>query len=235
MPRLRTLPPLLVVLIVTLCAWLPFKALASEAFAGAHVEPVPFTAHYRLEISGWPNTNVEHRLTQHGEQWQSDMRAAIAVASGNERSRFRVNAESVRPSAYSSGYSLFGIGDRYQLGSAELSELPDRQTALFDLSRRATLTGDCTGHDTPPCELDFLDHKGEEEALRYQIIEHGEIDSPAGTFEAITVATWDPQKPERQLVFHFHPELPGLLLGADYHRDGEHRSRLTLRAVDIFR
>ncbi|WP_318153373.1 hypothetical protein [Halomonas sp. ML-15] len=225
MSRLR-FPPVL--LIAALLASAPCVAADGEDFA----EPTPFTAHYQLQISGWPNASVEHRLSQHGEQWQSDMRAAIAVARGNERSRFRVNADGVRPSAYSSGYSLLGIGGDYRLGSGDLSSLPDRQAALFDLSRRSAVTTRCEGQEAAPCELHFVDHKGEQETLRYRVLERGQLESPAGTFDAVTVETWDPETPERQLVFDFHPTLPGLLLGVDYHRDGERRSRLTLSALE---
>ncbi|SDL36711.1 hypothetical protein SAMN05192555_10435 [Franzmannia pantelleriensis] len=217
-----------VVLITSLLA----GASASASAAQGLPEPTPFTAHYQLQISGWPNARVEHRLSQHGEQWQSDMRAAIAVARGNERSRFRVNADGVRPSAYSSGYSLLGIGGDYRLGSSELSSLPDRQAALFDLSRRSAVPGNCEGQEATPCELRFVDHKGERETLRYRVLERGQVESPAGTFDAVSVETWDPETPERLLVFDFHPDLPGLLLGVDYHRDGERRSRLTLNALE---
>ncbi|MDR5905065.1 hypothetical protein [Franzmannia qiaohouensis] len=205
---------------------------STGAAAQGMAEPTPFTAHYQLQISGWPNARVEHRLSQHGEQWQSDMRAAIAVARGNERSRFRVDADGVRPSAYSSGYSLLGIGGDYRLGSQELSALPDRQAALFDLSRRSAAPGSCEGQEATPCELHFVDHKGEEETLHYRVVARDMVESPAGTFDAVSVETWDPETPERQLVFDFHPELPGLLLSVDYHRDGERRSRLTLSALE---
>nr|WP_163502352.1 hypothetical protein [Halomonas socia] len=168
---------------------------SSSAAAQGLAEPTPFTAHYQLQISGWPNARVEHRLSQHGEQWQSDMRAAIAVARGNERSRFRVNADGVRPSAYSSGYSLLGIGGDYRLGSSELSALPDRQAALFDLSRRSAQAGDCEGSDAAPCELHFVDHKGEEETLHYRVMARDKVESPAGTFDAVSVETWDPETP----------------------------------------
>lgn len=225
MPRLRFHP---VLLIATLLA----GASASTVAAQGLPEPTPFIAHYQLQISGWPNASVEHRLSQHGEQWQSDMRAAIAVARGNERSRFRVNADGVRPSAYSSGYSLLGIGGDYRLGSDELNTLPDRQAALFDLSRRSATTGSCEGQESVPCELHFVDHRGKQETLHYRVLARGQVENPAGTFDAVTVETWDPETPERQLVFDFHPTLPGLLLGVDYHRDGERRSRLTLNTLE---
>lgn len=203
------------------------------ASANGFVEPRPFAARYHLDISGWPNANIEHRLSQHGEQWQSDMRAAIAVARGTESSRFRVSDSGVRPSAYSSGYSLLGIGGNYRLGNDDLATFPDRQAALFDLSRRAVSTTDCEGDEATPCELRFVDHKGENETLHYRILERKTLSLPAGDFDAVSVSTWDPEKPERQLVFRFHPELPGLLLGADYHRDGKLSSRLTLSELDL--
>ena len=71
----------------------------------------PFSASYHLEVKGWPNTNIEHHLTRENGHWQTQMRAAIAVARGNERSRFIVTPEGVQAVHYSSGYSLLGFGE----------------------------------------------------------------------------------------------------------------------------
>lgn len=206
--------------------------LATGVQARDSVAPHPFHARYRLEISGWPNARVDHRLSRQGAHWQSDMRAAVAAARGNERSRFRIGDEGIRASAYSSGYSLLGVGGNYRLGHDELTPLPDRQAALFELSRRA-VQASCDDDQSAPCELRYVDHKGREETLHYRVIERGELTLPAGDFDAVTIESWDPEHPERRLVFSFHPELPGLLLAVDYHRDGKRKSRLTLTELNL--
>ncbi|MFC3284984.1 hypothetical protein [Litchfieldella rifensis] len=197
------------------------------------VAPRPFAASYRLEVDGWPHARINHQLSRHGPHWQSDMRATISIARGNESSRFRVGDDGIRATAYRSGYSLLGIGDKYQLGHDDLAALPDRQAALFELSRQA-VKAQCNANHSP-CELRYLDHKGREEVLRYRIVERGELALPAGEFDAVTIEAWDPEHPERQLIFNFHPELPGLLLAVDYHRDGERKSRLTLTELNLDR
>ncbi|PMR68968.1 hypothetical protein [Halomonas heilongjiangensis] len=186
--------------------------------------PRPFTANYRLEVRGWPNATIEHRLTREDDHWQSRMSAAIAVAKGRERSRFIVEPQGVRSVHYASGYSLLGLGGDYRLTGEALAERPDRQAALFELSRRA-LTGDC---QDAACRLDYQDHRGREERLDYRVLDRETIALPAGEFEAVRVEAIDPEKPERRLLFSFHPEFPGLLLAVEYHRDGQRQSRLSL-------
>lgn len=205
--------------------------LVSTAMAREPTAPRPFAASYRLEVDGWPIARINHRLSRHGPHWQSDMRAAISMARGNESSRFRVSDDGIRATAYHSGYSLLGIGDKYRLGHDDLADLPDRQAALFDLSRQA-VQALCNTNQSP-CELRYQDHKGREEVLRYRIVERGELTLPAGEFDAVTIEAWDPEHPERQLVFSFHPELPGLLLAIDYRRDGKRKSRLTLTELTL--
>lgn len=198
--------------------------------ASALTEPSPFNAEYRLEIQGWPNATIDHRLSRENGHWQSRMQAAIAVAKGNERSRFYLSPKGAQAVTYSSGYSLLGIGDNYRLDKDDLAALPDRQTALFELSRLA-MVADCT-EGRAPCELRYLDHKGEPEHLEYHVRKGETLSLPAGVFEAVTVETWESDSPENRLVFHFHPDLPGLMLAVQYHRAGEARSRLTLTALD---
>lgn len=190
--------------------------------------PQPFAASYRLEVRGWPNATVNHRLTREGEHWQSQMRAAIAVARGNERSRFFLDADGVRSVNYASGYSLLGIGGDYRLGGDDLSRLPDRQAALFELSRRA-LSDDCASD----CHLTYQDHKGREEHVTYRVLNPRRLQLPAGDFDAVTVEVTESDHPERRLLLHFHPELPGLLLAAEYHRDGQRRSRMSLTELAL--
>ncbi|MEQ4540794.1 hypothetical protein HBJ58_06750 [Halomonas desiderata] len=210
---------------VLLLAWLPVKAVAAAPQPDAQLQP--FSASYRLEVRGWPNATIEHDLTRESGHWQSRMQAAIAVARGNERSRFIVTPEGVHSVNYASGYSLFGVGGNYRLGSSELAELPDRQAALIELSRRA-LNGGCE-RDT--CRLVYQDHRGREETLDYRLLGTDVLQLPAGEFQALKVEVREPDTPERSMVFHFHPEYPGLLLAVDYQRDGERRSRLTLTSL----
>ncbi|MCE8034070.1 hypothetical protein EKK97_17900 [Billgrantia tianxiuensis] len=208
-----------------LLAWLPAMALAAVPEPQALLQP--FNASYRLEVKGWPNATIDHRLSRESGHWQSRMQAAIAVARGNESSRFIVTPEGVRSVNYSSGYSLLGVGGNYRLGSSELSGLPDRQAALVELSRRAS-NGGC--EDTV-CRLVYQDHRGREETLDYRLLGTQALTLPAGEFEAIKVEVNDPETPERKMLFHFHPQYPGLLLAVDYHRDGERKSRLTLTSL----
>lgn len=201
--------------------------LAAES---ALTAPQPFNAEYRLEIRGWPNATIDHRLTHENGHWQSRMQAAIAVASGTEQSRFFLSPEGAQAVTYSSGYSLLGIGNNYRLHKDDLATLPDRQTALFQLSRQAR-GADCT-NDRAPCDLRYVDHKGEPEHLEYRVSEEQRLSLPAGIFPAVAVETWEPDSPQNRLVFHFHPDFPGLMLTVEYHREGETRSRLTLTALD---
>ncbi|MCE8041566.1 hypothetical protein HOP60_05260 [Halomonas daqingensis] len=210
---------------VLLLAWLPVKAVAAAPQPDAQLQP--FSASYRLEVRGWPNATIEHDLTRESSHWQSRMQAAIAVARGNERSRFIVTPDGVHSVNYASGYSLLGMGGNYRLGSSELAELPDRQAALIELSRRA-LNGGCE-RDT--CRLVYQDHRGREETLDYRLLGTDVLQLPAGEFQALKVEVSEPDTPERRMVFHFHPEYPGLLLAVDYQRDGERRSRLTLTSL----
>ena len=203
------------------------KALPAEE-ALARVTPQPFTARYRLEVSGWPSTSVEHRLSRDGGSWHSEMSAAIAVARGEERSRFMIKDQGVRSLQYISGYSLLGLGGDYRLAPDDLAVLPDRQAALFELSRRV-IDGTCRDS----CDIRYQNHRGREERMAYQLLGPESLSLPAGEFEALAVEVTEPDKPERHLVFHFHPEVPGLMLAVEYHRDGERRSRLSLSRLSL--
>ncbi|MDZ7851136.1 MAG: hypothetical protein U5L98_00415 [Halomonas sp.] len=208
------------------CAALMLLLMLS--FGSVHAaEPRPFDARYRLEVAGWPSTTVEHRLSRDGLNWQSSMRAAIAVARGHERSLFIIG-EGTRSLYYASGYSLMGIGKDYELGQEALAQLPDRQAALFELSRRAVVD-DC---DTP-CRLRYLDHRGREERVDYSRLDRRMLELPAGRFEAIRVEVTEPDSPEKRMVFSFHPEVPGLLLAMEYHRDGKRKSQLALTDLTL--
>ena len=132
-------------------------ALADDSASLA--SPQPFEAQYRLEIRGWPSANITHTLTHEGSHWLSDMSFSIAVARGNERSRFYIDDGDTHSLLYNSSYSLFGVGDSYQLNQDDIPSI-DRQAALFDLSRRAGTEG-CT--ESNPCDIDFVDHRGRDE------------------------------------------------------------------------
>ncbi|HET8789721.1 MAG TPA: hypothetical protein VFM75_00785, partial [Modicisalibacter sp.] len=202
-------------------------AIISPPTLAGLAKPVPFQATYHLSVDGWPDASISHRLSRQGELWQSEMRAAISIAKGEELSRFRLDGEDIDAQFYVGGYNLLGFGERYRLTEDDLSLLFDRQTALFVLSRRAP-EARCTDDQVAPCSLAYLNYKGEKEALNYRVIERGETRLPVGTFPSITVDSWNPEKPDRHLLFTFHREIPGLLLAMEYRRDGERHSRLTL-------
>jgi len=194
--------------------------------------PTPFTAHYRLEISGWPDATITHRLSHEGNDsdvWTSDMQASIKVASGEERGRFELDGDEVHALDYTSTYSLLGIGDDYHLDGEQLKTLPDRQTALFALSQRAP-SARCANDQVSPCELTYQDHKGREKTMLYRVVERGDMKTPAGTFPGVTVDTWDPDpdKRDRHLYLIFSRDTPGLLLGSRYVKNGKESSRLSL-------
>lgn len=205
-----------------------YRRAAPVAESAARVAPQPFTARYRLEVSGWPSTSIDHRLSRDGASWFSDMSAAIAVARGQERSRFLVEEDGVRSLQYSSGYSLMGFGGDYRLTPDDLATLPDRQAALFELSRRA-VNGSCSDD----CRIRYQDHRGREEQMTYRVLGTESLTLSSGRFEAVQVEVTEPDQPERRLVFHFHPELPGLMLAVEYHRDGERKSRLFLTEFSV--
>lgn len=186
--------------------------------------PQPFEAQYRLNIRGWPGATITHTLTNEGLHWLSDMSFSVAVARGQERSRFSIDEGSTRSLLYNSSYSLLGVGDSYELNEAEISSL-DRQTALFDLSRRA-------GHEhctqSAPCDIEFVDHKGREEHFQYYANDPGTIKVPAGEFAALNVSLIDIEKPDRLLQLSFHPDWPGLILSAEYQKEGRRQTTITM-------
>jgi hypothetical protein len=186
--------------------------------------PKPFQAKYRLELRGWPNATITHTLSNEESHWLSSMNFSVAVARGEERSRFLVNENTTHSLLYNSSYSLFGIGDSYQLNEHDLGNL-DRQAALFNLSRRA-------GHEhcieSSPCDVTFVDHRGRDEHFKYYATEPSMINVPAGTFEAHRVTLIDVEKPDRHLQINFHPEWPGLILSAEYQKEGRRQTHLTM-------
>lgn len=205
--------------------WLGLAGVAQAA-------PVPFEATYQLTVRGWPDAQIQHRLSRQGALWQSEMRAAISIAEGEELSRFRLTEDRVDARFYASGYQLLGFGKQYRLARRDLTELPDRQSALFALSRRVD-SDRCTHSQVAPCRLRYLNYEGEEETLAYRVVGRDEVQLPAGTFPRVRVDSWNPEKPDRHLLLGFHPAIPGLLLSVDYYRDGEHKSHLALMQLTL--
>lgn len=186
--------------------------------------PRPFEAQYRLEVRGWPGATITHSLSNEGNHWLSDMRFSITVARGQEFSRFSLDGDDTHALLFNSSYSVLGMGDSYQLNESDIPTL-DRQTALFDLSRRA-------GHEncieSAPCTIEFVDQKGRDEHFQYYVTDPGSIEVPAGEFEALNVSLIDIEKPDRLLTISFHPDWPGLILSAVYHKEGRRETQLTL-------
>ncbi|MBT2785044.1 hypothetical protein J7J48_01500 [Halomonas sp. ISL-106] len=191
--------------------------------------PRPFEAQYRLEVRGWPGATITHRLSNEGNHWLSDMRFSVTVARGQEFSRFSLNDNDTHALLYSSSYSLLGVGDSYQLSERDIPTL-DRQTALFDLSRRAGHEN-CT--ESAPCDIEFVDHKGRDEHFQYyvdkqRITDPGSIGMSGDEFEALNVSLIDVEKPDRLLQIRFHPDWPGLILSVVYQKEGSRETQLTL-------
>lgn len=189
----------------------------------AATAPLPFDARYHLEVSGWPDVDIHHRLVQEAGHWQSEMRASLPGASGHEWGRFRLDDDRVSSLHYAAGYSLLGIRRSYSLAQADLVPLPDRQSALVALARRVT-DGDADGEG----ELRYRDHRGREERLHYRVLDREPVTLPAGHFEAVRVALAEPDEDDRRMEITFDARRPGLLLGMAYYRDGERKSRLSL-------
>ncbi|GAB2802677.1 hypothetical protein GCM10027040_33460 [Halomonas shantousis] len=220
--RLPLAPFMRVLLAAALLAALPVQA----------APPTPFTATYHLAIAGWPDADVTHRLSREGDLWQSDMRTSVRIASGEESSRFRLADGQPVPVSFTSGYSLLGYGKQYRLSQKDMAALPDRQTALFQLSRQAS-RATCRQAQNTPCEIAYLDHKGRRESLHYRVTALGESVTPAGTYPSVTLDAWDPEEPDRRLSFTFHSEVPGLLLAVEYYRDGQRKSHMTLASLTL--
>jgi hypothetical protein len=199
--------------------------LATETFK----DPQPFEAQYRLEVRGWPGANITHRLSNEGSHWLSDMRFSVTVARGQEFSRFSLNDNNTHALLYSSSYSVLGVGDTYSLNERDIPSL-DRQTALFDLSRRAGHEG-CI--ESAPCEIQFVDHKGRDEHFQYYVekqwvADPGSLGMPGDEFEALSVSLIDVEKPDRLLQIRFHPDWPGLILSVIYQKEGSRETQIAL-------
>ncbi|RUR33771.1 hypothetical protein [Vreelandella nanhaiensis] len=201
------------------------QANAGEEASGKLAELMPFKAQYRLETRGWPGATITHTLTQEGLHWLSDMSFSVTIARGQEYSRFSVSDDSIHSLLYNSSYSLLGVGDSYQLNEDAIPSI-DRQAALVDLSRRA---GNEACMQSAPCELEFVDHRGRDEHFQYYSVPGLQVVSvPAGEFEAQRVILSDTEKPDRHLEINFHPDWPGLILSAEYRKEGRRQTRIRL-------
>ncbi|MDN6180423.1 MAG: hypothetical protein L0I84_05385 [Halomonas subglaciescola] len=215
---------------LALCLLGSLPALAEPADAKAPtLRPLKaFDAEYRLKVDGWPSAKLTHRMSHEGRHWLSNMRFSIAVASGQERSRFSTTDTATHSLHYYSGYSLFGVGDSYKLADADIDTL-DRQTALVDLARRAGRE-DCTA--SAPCDVHFVDHRGRDENFQYYATGTREVKVPAGTFDTLNVVLVDADKPGRELHLGYHPDYPGLIVDASYRKDGKRETHITLTQLN---
>ncbi|MFC0267394.1 hypothetical protein [Kushneria aurantia] len=208
--------------LLLLLALLPLSVQAAEV--------APFEAHYHLAIDGWPDADVSHSLAPDEDGWRSTMQASISIASGVEFSRFHLDSSGLAtPWSFYSRYRLFGFGDDYRLDARQLSTArPDRQAALFDLSRLAFDSPACRGRSATPCQLDYVDHRERNKTLAWRVIDNPQMPVPAGAWATRHVEAWDIKRPERRLNFYFSPQHPGLLVQVDYFRDGKLRARMQL-------
>ena len=212
----RLLPTLLLLLM-----------LPAGSGLAADTSPRPFEAHYHLAVDGWPDADIQHRLTATASGWESEMSARLPGISGHETGRFRVGQGALQSYYYASGYSLLGIQKTYRLDHEALADRPDRQSALFALSRRAI--------DRPcetACRVEYLDHRGRQESVDYRVLGRRSLTLPAGEFEALRVEVTEPDDDDSRLVFDFLPRLPGLLLSMTYYSDGKRKSQLELTRLE---
>lgn len=214
----RVWPVALALLLLTGPAWAaPEKAPTLRPMQA-------FTAQYRLKVDGWPGAGLTHKVRREGRHWKSAMRFSIAVASGRERSRFTAGEHATHSLHYYSGYSLFGIGDSYELADADIATL-DRQTALIHLARRA---GRERCSQSAPCDVGFVDHRGRDEAFHYYTDGTEQVTVPAGRFNALAVVLFDAEKPDRNIRINYHPDYPGLIVEAGYWKAGKRETHITL-------
>ncbi|MCP1327098.1 hypothetical protein BIS11_10120, partial [Halomonas sp. 707D4] len=58
------------------------------------------------------------------------------------------------------------------------------------------------------------------------------VSVPAGEFDTHSVILQDVDKPDRHLQIDFHPDWPGLILSAEYYKDGRRDTTLRLTQFD---
>lgn len=192
--------------------------------------PKGFDANYHLSVSGWPDADISHRLTQVGtDSWRASMKARIAMARGEETGRFRFNGNGLRSYDYDSNYHLLGINRDYSLDSGELGQIPDRQSALIELALNAasnTCQQDCPVH--------YRDHRGRDKTLLYRRLPDAPMQVAGLSTQALRLELTEADEPEKRIVMALHPEAPGLLLEMEYFRDDKRKSRLSLTSVNRY-
>ncbi|WP_438764209.1 hypothetical protein [Kushneria sp. TE3] len=213
-------------------AFLVMTALLLSAPIQAQ-EIQPFEARYHLTMDGWPNADMTHQLERDDNGWRTTMHASIKIATGYEYSRFRWHDDiGAAPWSFYSRYRLFGFGDTYRLDEQQLSRLPDRQAALFTLSRQAFDAPSCRGRRADPCTFEYIDHKERERDMAWRVIDDPEMPVPQGRWQTRHVEAWDTDKPDRRMHFYFTSRYPGLLVQTDYFRDGKLSARLQLTGLE---
>lgn len=217
--------PVIRILLGALLSVATVYAVAQEEADNGFAELQPFQAQYRLETRGWPGAYITHKLSNEGQHWLSNMSFSVTIARGQEYSRFSANGDSIHSLIYGSSYSLLGVGDSYQLNEGDIPTI-DRQAALVELSRRAGRE-ECT--QSTPCDIEFVDHRGRNEHFQYYAEpEIHTVSVPAGEFDAQKVILMDIEKPDRHLEINFSPSWPGLILTAEYQKEGRRQTHIRL-------
>ncbi|HSH49344.1 MAG TPA: hypothetical protein VK991_12240 [Halomonas sp.] len=202
----------------------------AAASTAATTRPRAFEASYHLSISGWPDADILHRLTQMGvDDWRITMRARIAIARGQEAGYFRLDGDELRSVGYNASYRLLGIKRRYALDSSDLESLPDRQSAIVALAMRAANSSCQQG-----CPIHYRDHRGRNKTLVYRLLPKSPLQVAGQTLQALRLELGEPDEPDKRMVMALHPELPGLLLEVDYYSDGKRKSRLALTSLTLY-
>lgn len=194
--------------------------------------PYPFTAEYRLKAGGWPQATIEQRLERQSDgEWSSLMTASASIASGREYGQFHLDEDGDRLIAddFQSRYRLFGFGKDYRFDPERSKGLPDRQTALIEIGRRLD-DPQCQGERTPPCRVDYLDHRQRTRSLEYRVVATPTIDTALGRWPTVQVEARDPHHPDRRFDFYVDPRYPGLMVKVDYYKSDALDSQLWLTA-----
>lgn len=211
-----------------LLVWVLSGVAAASTVSSA--KPRAFEASYHLSISGWPDADILHRLTQMGvDDWRITMQARIGIASGQEAGYFRLDGDALRSVGYDASYRLLGIKRRYALDSSDLASLPDRQSAIVALAMAAA--SDACRQD---CPIHYRDHRGRDKTLAYRLLPEAPMQVGGQTLQALRLELSEPDEPDKRMVMALHPALPGLLLEVDYYSDGKRKSRLTLTSLTLY-
>lgn len=206
-------------------------ALASIAVADTapDVRPQAFDASYHLSVSGWPDADISHRLTQIGvDDWRITMQARIAIAHGRETGRFHFNGDGLHSLEYDSSYRLLGIKRSYALNGNTLGNIPDRQSAIVALAMAAA-SGNCR----QDCSIHYRDHRGRDKSFLYRRLPDKAMRVAGQRVQPLRLELTEPDEPEKRMTMALHPELPGLLLEVEYFRDEKRKSRLSLTSLTL--